>query len=62
MLKFYVLISIIAVVQMLIMYQYNISNQDVGFLGKISVAGFPYARPVCKIYPANIDDIHFSCD
>lgn len=55
-------LSVIALIQMAIMYKYNSQNLDANFLGKFSIASFSYARPICKIYPASIEDIHVSCD
>ena len=61
-LNVYLVISLIAITQMTIMYKYNSDNEDLGFFGKTSMAGFAYSRPVCKILPASLSDMHMTCD
>ena len=61
-LNIYMKISIIAITQMTIMYKNNSENEDLGFFGKTSIAGFAYSRPLCKILPASLSDMHVNCD
>ena len=62
-LKLYVFLSVIALIQMLILYSYaNKINMNYQLLDKISFAGFPYAQPVCNIMPASTLDLHAACD
>lgn len=48
----------IAILQMTILYLYNTENKDQDFFGKISIAGFPYAIPDCKIIPAKFESVN----
>lgn len=57
----YLVLSVIAVIQMCIMYQYNKGNENISFLQKISLGGFPQSAPICKVVPASLESINVEC-
>lgn len=46
---------------MAILYGINKDNKDEGFMGKLSIAGFKYSEPVCKIVPAHVRKLNLDC-
>ena len=47
---------------MALLYSNNYDNQDKGFIGKVSLGGLPFVKPLCKIIPAETENINLRCD
>lgn len=61
-LKTYLILAVIAIIQMAILEWYNNENKNQSFGQKLTFAGFPYSRPICERYPGKIRKIHIQCD
>lgn len=58
----YLVLALIASVQMTILYCYNSNNKNQDWFGKMTLGGFPFSRPICKIIPAKVGVANFECE
>lgn len=57
----YIVLAIIAIIQMGILYAYNNDNTNQSFFAKLTLGGFPYSEPICKVVPFKVNHMHVEC-
>jgi len=60
--KAYCILAAIAILQMAVLYWNNRANSSVPHLQKISIASYPYSRPICKHTLAQLKRVSVSCE
>lgn len=58
----YIILGSVGAIQMTILAVYNKNNENQGWFGKISLAGFPYSKPICKVVPSRVKEVNIDCD
>lgn len=58
----FLVLAMIAVIQMSILYAYNKDNNNQGLFAKLTLGGFPYSRPICMSYPGAVMSMTIGCD
>jgi len=57
----YIVLALIAIIQMCILYAVNNGNENQDWLNKLTLGGFPYSAPICKRVPVAINRMNIEC-